>query len=258
MLMHVVRRTILAAMIIGALSPARAIALTADEQDAQRRRTRAATLGECLAALENAHQITINLHPSVRAGTRVAQQPEATDPVAALQTLLRGYDFFLQYGDAPGEPVGRLQRVWVFPRGAAERVRLVREQDLVVEPSTRDVGAQLNDALTRSAEEAQGVAARALEDPDENVRQQALEAILRETLPVPDHLLEGVFFGDPFDTVRAAAFDALVARAVADGLDVTPTVDRALQDPSPLVRDRAAALRESLGADAPPVKSGGE
>ena len=67
MLMHVVRRSILAAMIIGALSPARAIALTADEQDAQRRRSRTATPGECLAALEDAHQITINLHPSVRA-----------------------------------------------------------------------------------------------------------------------------------------------------------------------------------------------
>jgi hypothetical protein len=257
MLMHVIRRLAIVLALIAALPPARAVALTTDEQRADADRPQPRTLGESLAALQDAHQIAIHVHPSVRMRARVPQAFDLADAEAALRTLLRGYDFFLQYADVPDTRIGRLQRVWVFPRGAADSLRIVREQDLATDASRTDVGTLLNDALTRSVEEAQGLVARALEDADENVRQQALEAILRETLPVPEHLLEGVFLGDASDTVRAAAFDALVARAIAEGRDVTATVDRALQDASPLVHDRALALLESLGAERPPEKPGG-
>jgi hypothetical protein len=252
MLMHLIRRVTIAGMLINSLAPARVTALAVNEPGVDQSRQQPRTLGEYLAALENAHQIIILLHPAIRGGMQVTERVELAEPEAALRTLLRGYDFFLQYEGASDASVGRLYRVWVFPRGSADSVRIVRAEDLATESSRTDLSAQLHDALTRSVEEAQGLVARALEDPDENVRQQALEAILRESLPVPEHLLEGVFLGDPSDTVRAAGFDALVARAVADGIDVTSTIDRALQDPSPLVHDRALALLESLGADPPP------
>lgn len=245
MLMQSIRRFTIASALAAALVPAPALA-------------QPRTLRQHLAALETAHEITILLHPSIRVNAPVAERVDLAAAEPALRALLRGYDFFLQYAGGAEAGTGRLRRVWVFPRGAADGVRLVRDEELAGEAPRADFSTQFNDALTRSVEDAQGLVSRALEDTDENVRQQAVEAILRETLPVPDHVLEGVFLGDPSDTVRAAAFDALAARAVADGVDVTPTIDRALQDPSALVNDRARALLESLGADSPPpVKPGG-
>jgi plasmid stabilization system protein ParE len=256
--MQGIRRLTIAGLLLAGLAPAGITAFTIDSQGAEAARQQSRTLRASLAALADAHHISIELHPAIRVTRQVAPAVNLADAEVALRTLLHGYDLFLQYAGASDARPGRLERVWVFPRGTADRLRIVREEDVSINSSPTDLSTALNDALTRSIEEAEGVATRALDDPDENVRQQALEAILRETLPVAEHVLEGLFLGDPSDTVRAAAFDALAARAVADGVDVTPTLDRALQDPSPLVNDRARALRESLGT--PPgaaVKPGG-
>ena len=250
MLMQLVARCALAVALIGSLATTNV--------DAQ-----PLTLRACLAALENAHQITILLHPSVQRGTQKAQCPNLADAEAALRSLLRGYDFFFQYAAASDASAVRLRRVWVFPRGDIESMRISPQEEHVPGSCDADFNLQLSDALARSVEEAVAVVTRALEDLDENVRQQALDAIQREALPVPDHLIEGVFLGDASDNIRAAALDVLVTRVVADGGDVTATVDRALQDPSPLVHDRALSLMESLGVDLPPgeprppVKPGG-
>jgi len=240
MLMHFVRLTVAATLVAS---------FATSEVSAQPR----TTLQACLAAIEKDHRITILVHPSVQRGTQPAQCADTSDPETALRTLLRAYDFFLQYAAASDAQVSRLQRVWVFARGAVESMRILPQEETPVDSCQDDFNAQLSGALTRSIEEASGLVARALEDPDENVRQQALEAIQRESLPVAQHLIEGVFLGDPSDNVRAAALETLASRASADGSDVSTTLDRALQDPSPLVHERALALLESLGIDPPPT-----
>jgi hypothetical protein len=208
---------------------------------AQERRT----LGHALVSLEQAHRLTVVVDPAVRLDVPATLHVSALEPAAALGTLLRGYDFFLQFSGSTRATPGRLQRVWVFPRGAAEAVRVGRERDLSAGRSARDFGANLREALAQSAEDAATLIALAVDDVDENVRRQALEAVVQEALPVPRSLLEGAFMGDTSEAVRVAAFDALVAQADVDGTDVAPTIDLALQDPSPLLRERARDVLES-------------
>jgi hypothetical protein len=209
---------------------------------AQERRT----LRDSLAALEQAHDLTIFTHPAVRLGVRGPQAVDLNAAETALRTLLHGYDIFLQYTSGTRNDAGRLQRVWVFPRGAAASLRIVNEDEIATDGPERDLGSQLRDALAESPEAAVAVVTRAIEDADDNVRQQALEAVVQEALPVPRYVLESAFMGDRSEAVRVAAFDALVAQAAVEGADVTATIDVALQDPSPLLRERAQAVLESL------------
>ena len=208
------------------------------------------TLGEQLAALERAHGIRILLHPAVSMAEQVANDIDDLPPDRALRLLLRGYDYFLQYGAEEKDGTHRLQRIWVFPRNEGDRLRIVPDHvpEVAPEPVPREHAAELRDAMARSTEEAQSVIARGLYYEDENVRHNTLETALQEGLPVSRSLLESVFLHDESEVMRAAAFEALILQSESESIDVSPIILLAQQDPSPLVQSRALALREALDA----------
>ena len=212
------------------------------------------TLDEGLVALEQAHGIHIFLHPAVNKAERVADDVGDPSPEAALRFLLRGYDFFLQYGAEGEDGANRLRRVWVFPRNEGDRQQIVSEHVLeaALQPVRRGYAEELRDAMARSTEEAQSVVAHALNDEDENTRHDVLQTALQEGLPVSPSLLESALLHDQSDVMRAAAFDALILRSESDTIDVSAIIDLASQDPSPLVQSRALALREVLGTPVEP------
>src|SRR5688572_27719106 len=98
MLMRLLGRFTIAGALAVALVPAHALARPGGEQRPGVERQQPRTLRQQLAALESAHEITILLHPAIRVNTPMVERVDLADPEPALRALLRGYDFFLQYG----------------------------------------------------------------------------------------------------------------------------------------------------------------
>src|SRR5574341_1417606 len=98
------------------------------------------TLGEQLAALERTRRIRIFLHPAVSVAEQVANDVNDLSPEMALRLLLRGYDYFLQYGAEEEDGTHRLQRVWVFPRNEGDKLQVVPEHvfEAAPQPAIRE------------------------------------------------------------------------------------------------------------------------
>jgi hypothetical protein len=216
-------------------------------------------LGHWLDILMRAHGIEILLHPGVSTAAPATVSTDDLSLETGLRLLLHDYDFFLQYGAGEKEATNRVRRVWVFPRYEGDRQQIVPKYmpEAATPPAPRDHGAELREAMERSSEEAHGVLAGALGDEDENVRRDGLQAALQEGLPMSPSLLESVLLHDESEFMRAAAFDALILRSEPEGLDLNAVIDLAVQDPSPLVKSRALALREALGAPVSPPRLDG-
>lgn len=91
---------------------------------------------------------------------------------------------------------------------------------------------------------------RDLEAGDESVRQQALVDAQSYGLPVAPETLERVLRNDASEGMRAAALNALATNPAMDPERMQAWLEWAARDPSPLVREQAAAL---LGALNPPT-----
>lgn len=104
----------------------------------------------------------------------------------------------------------------------------------------------LEEAVVQSREKAQMVFADALTDEDENTRHRALETAVYIGIPLERNLIEEVFFNDPSEFVRGAAFEALVALSETEGGDVRQLIEWGLQeDPDTLVAGLARDLEEA-------------
>lgn len=222
-----------------------------DKANEAKRRGR--TIKEWLTYYEKHHGINFIMKASIESDTKRSEDFARLPLDAAMPALLEGYDFFLQYGTA-GEGASKLQRVYIFPPKGGSGMQPSRPALAVVEPSgtPASIAEEIREARNRSPYEAEEVVSRALDDDDENNRNNTLQIVHQEGVPLSSSLLEKVLFTDPSELVRASAFEAMMLQAEAEMTDPQALINLALDDPSPLVQYRAQTLQEALESSAGP------
>jgi HEAT repeat protein len=109
--------------------------------------------------------------------------------------------------------------------------------------------------VERKGDQALDEIQRALRDPDDQVRERALQAALDSSVPLPPLVLEGLVQNDPSPTVRFLALGAIVsgsAESLADDPRIRTVAELALNDPSPDVKEQAKQILEQLDYSAQP------
>lgn len=200
-----------------------------------------------LVFLRKKYGITFVVMPGVDGTKRIVQDLSSLPVEKAILALFNGYDFFLQY--AAGEnTASTLRQVYVFLPGAARGKEPLAQSVTQEAPDQQDgqFAEQFHQALRRSPREAEEMVVHALAGEDENIRNLAVRLASEEGVPLSTGLYEQLLAEDPSEIVRAAAFDAIIMRSEADGIDLQSLVDAGLEDPSPLIVERAHALREAL------------
>jgi hypothetical protein len=210
------------------------------------------TLREVVNAIEDAHGIRIWLDSAVPGTTPSDVDPTGLPAEEALRQAFKGYDLFLHY--QPNAETGALEvtRAWAFPRGRGDKLQALAG------PAAAAPGLQGGDPA-QGALERHGLSVppgtdpreallSALADRDEGVRQQALIAAQASGLPLPAEAIAGLVLNDPSEVVRMLAMDLLTLTAENDRETARALLQRVAQDPSPAIREHAAALLGALDA----------
>ena len=176
----------------------------------------------------------------------------------ALRQILARYDAFYLY-EAAEEPAAgqsaegatpKLRSVWVYARGQGNGLEPVPPEDWA---STREFEKRLDDPdpavrfralgilVERLGDGARDAVLQALNDPDELVRAEVLQAALDEGLTLPTDLLTNLFFNDPSAQVRFLALEGL-----RDDPNAREFAERALKDPDQHVQDLAREILAGL------------
>jgi hypothetical protein len=168
-----------------------------------------------------------------------------------LRRLLRSYDAFLYYS-ASDEAVSSLRAVWIYAKGAGTALQPVPQE---TEAAVAELRERLGDADPRVREQAYMAlisrpddasrelvlnALRGSTETDEDLRQRLLLGTIHQGMDVPRDLLADLALADGSELLRLLALDAL-----ADDPTVGDVAAAAVNDPSPMVRQRA---QEILGA----------
>lgn len=174
-----------------------------------------------------------------------------------LRQILKDYDTFFFYG-AEREAPASLKVVWVYPKGRGKGLAPVPPEEWA---STKEVEGMLGDSdpevraraietlIERKRGQALDAVLQALRDKDDRVRGRALYAALsRGVKPPPDTLID-LALNDASPDVRFLAPDAL-----SDHPDVRAIAERALEDPSPPVQNKAQEILRRLDAATRPPK----
>jgi hypothetical protein len=211
------------------------------------------TLDGWVVFFTHKYGITFTLTAEIDGTRRIEHDLSRLSPEKAIPELFRGYDFFLHYAvDANKTSV--LTQVYVFLPGArrGEKPFAHRLRPESGEEENRPFTDQFHQALDRSPEEAEQLIVSVLAEDDENTRNQAVRLAAEEGGTLSLSLYEKVLAEDPSEIVRASAFDAIIMRSEAEGIDLQSLVEAGLNDPSPLIQERAHALQEAL---TPPTDS---
>lgn len=167
------------------------------------------------------------------------------DGVPAAEALLRltaGCNSAFEYRD------GRLLRLTLVaesPNQARAEPPLDAAQLDRLDPQQR--GDAVEALASGGGDGARALLVHALADTDEQVRLRALEqAQLVRGLAPSTEMLQDVLLRDASETVRFKALDVLATSPVVDAAALTIIARGAESDPSGLVRNRAAQLREQL------------
>jgi hypothetical protein len=175
--------------------------------------------------------------------------PTGLPAEVALRQAFSEYDVFLHYRPNPDTGAWAVQRAWVVPRGAGDRLHVLAEPvattpEVGTAESAREALA-LHGLSVLPGTDPWDVLREALADPEESVRQSALLAVQATGLPLPSGALEGLVLDDPSETVRLTAMDLLAAEPAS----ARAVLQWAAQDPKPVIRDHAAGLLSVLTAD---------
>ena len=189
----------------------------------------------------------------------------------ALRQILSRYDAFYLYeaadepraGAEPASAAPKLRSVWVYARGQGSGLEPVPPEDWA---STREFEKKLDDPdpevrfralgilIERLGNGARDAVLQALNDPDERVRAEVLQAAVEEGVELPADLLTNLFFNDPSAQVRFLALEGL-----RDDPKAREFAERALKDSDQhvqnLAREILAALDEAT-RPWPPASSG--
>jgi hypothetical protein len=243
---------------------------TTRSDDSQRKRTDASvavstvkptqaaatkTLREVAQEIAARHGIRIVIDDSVRADVRAPAVPEGVLRGSLLEATLRalfsGNELMFHYGaDGPKE-AERLKAVWVFARaqGPALYVTDVPTSGCSVAAVESSDAEERAAALHRLSSEppvsAGPILNRALQDADENVRLQALQAGLTNTAGPDVDTLKRLIEEDASEAVRTLALQAFVAHPGASEDEVRSMLDRVADDSQRMLAELARSLREA-------------
>lgn len=167
--------------------------------------------------------------------------------LAIIGAILAGYEVLMQYGSGQGTAALSEERIRARAPGHDAETRPTE----AAEDSVRVPGVQLwpeHQAATgdEAAPDPAAQLASDLADADANVRQQALFAAAGSGDPPPRHTLEQLLSYDESELARRSALEALNVHPEVDPDMLHALLLRALRDPSPLVRESAAAIAEGL------------
>lgn len=173
-----------------------------------------------------------------------------------IRTALGDYDLFTFYGSDDGmQGPGRLEAVWVYPRGEGRMVMPTPpdtwastgdlEQNLnSSEPELRAIAAET--LLERQGELAAGKVMPALKDRDEAVRLRTLIALQDAAVALTPELLADMVQQDPSPALRATALIGLAGHTEANRELVQAAAESALSDVDASVVQNARGILEQL------------
>ncbi len=171
---------------------------------------------------------------------------------SALRILLRDQDsFFLFSGGDRVE--ARLQSVWIYPRHTSRNIfpqinqatRL--EYDLIdPEPETRIKA--IDTVLQRQDDFAMEILIQALDDPDPEVRSEAVTRARNVDLSPPLDVLESMILYDPSQQVRRVALSHLTDNSTLDVADAKAIAEQAMNDPNPGIQSIAMEILQHIEA----------
>ncbi len=212
------------------------------------------------------------LNTETVAGQTVSMQLQEMPLDQALRQILKDHDTFFFYGaEEKGsgegkEPQATLKTVWIYPKGQGQHIAPVPPEQWA---STKEMRQGLTDSdpgvrartiellVEREGERALNEVILALRDWDDQVRDRALHAALNSGVPLPAVLLEDMVQYDSSPIVRFLALGAL-ATGPGDSLILDPNVrtvaERALNDPSPQVKEQARQILEQVEQPAGPTE----
>ena len=212
------------------------------------------TLRDVVNAIEGAHGIRIWLDVAVPGTSPSDVDPTGLPAEVALRQALKGYDLFLHYRPNPGTGALEVTRAWVFPRGRGDSLQVLAQPPAAApgpESADHAQGALALPGLSaQPGTDPREALLGALADPDESVRQQALISAQANGLPLPTQVIEGLMLNDASEAVRMSAMDLLTMTPEIDSGTARALLERVAQDPSPAIRDHAAAMLSALSAQA--------
>lgn len=178
-------------------------------------------------------------------GQRVSAQFEKLPLDEGLRKILTNNDAFFYYGGAGAKPAA-LEVVWVYPKAQGRGLEPVPPEAWA---STREFERMLADRdpkrraraiaglIERKGEEARAELLRALADPEERVRTEALYRASAAAVDVPTNVLTELAFTDPAANVRFLALEAIPRDP-----SMRWVAERSLNDQSPPVRKKAQEI----------------
>ena len=210
------------------------------------------TLRDVVSAIESDHGIRISLDWAVSGAAPSDVDPTGLPAEIALREVFKDYDLFLHYTPNPETGALEVKHAWAFTRGQGDTLQVVAES------AAAGLGLESGDPAQRALAH-QGLSAppgtdprdallSALADPNESMRQYALLTAQANGLPLPTEVIEGLMLNDASETVRMSAMDALTMIPEIDPGTAWALLERGTQDPSPVIRDHAAALLSALNA----------
>lgn len=213
------------------------------------------TLREAADTLAARHRLRIVIDPAVRSD--VPSPADAHDSSQPLETQLRrlfaGHELVLHHTADRGSGA-RLVAAWVFAR--AEDVSLAPRAAAgpAMVAATAAAAATVPPATpTTPAVAPRLEPGRGLQDPDEQVRLQALHSGGGDSPPADLHELRRLVQSDPSEAVRLQALEALAAHPESGEAELRQLLEQLAANPYTLLGEQARALREARSASLAPL-----
>ncbi len=174
-----------------------------------------------------------------------------------LRQILKDYDTFFFYG-AEKEAPASLKVVWVYPKGKGKGFAPVppetwastkEVEGMLADPDPEIRGRAIDALVERKRGQALDAVLQALHDTDDKVRTRALYGALSRGVKPPADTLIDLALSDTSPAVRFLALDALSSNP-----NVRAIAERALDDPSPPVQNKAQEILRRLDAATRPPK----
>jgi len=184
-----------------------------------------------------------------------------------LAIMLKDYDTFFFYGRVPlsqnrtATPKPLLKTIWVYPGGQGEGMAPVPPEFWassseiekgLSHPEPAQRAHAVETLVARKGEGALNMVRSALSDPEDQVRERALQAFLDGGVTLPRALIEELAQRDPSPVVRFLALreiGSIPPDTFASGIDLKMLVERASGDPNPLVKREAEVILHQMKED---------
>lgn len=176
---------------------------------------------------------------------------------AGLQQLFESYDTFFFFSNT-SDAKAKLATVWVYPKAKGEQYSPNPQNDVTLCPDRLDAtnnpdakqrAEALANTIQRNGPEAEAVLQTALDDSEQDVRINALQAATIIGLSIsPDKLKELALY-DPSETIRSMAIAYFLQQFTEGRIassDVSDIANSALNDPAPVVADTAKQILASF------------